>query len=532
MTGECKVYLKPNIQVEPLWNNWYAWVLLIPPASAALNLLERYLPIMKSYVASPQLHVAALKNPAMKGGPFIDLGGKRVDEVKALLEQTTSRCQRVLEFGRALKQFSSALVQKAKGMALDPIYKEMPDVLKGYVELCYDVNHSPTVRVFEPLLYRSEMYAESAQSIALSEIVRDKERPFIMSTPRLKDDQTVFLETPFRNPGLDRLFRMKREAQSYGAIRDCFDIAGAAEFRFQSFFTEAAPPPAPAYDGDQMRIRYLGHACLLIETKNVTILVDPIVSYTYSADLPRYTYADLPDRIDYVLITHSHHDHILLETLLQLRHKVKTVVVGRNLDGFLQDPSLQLALQNTGFPNVMEVRDMTEIPIPNGSITAIPFLGEHHDLLIQSKNAYLVRIGERRVLCVADSCNPETRLFEHVFRQAGEPEILFLGMECEGAPPSWLYGVFFPQALPREVDRSRRSRGSTFDEASALVDRFHFKQVYVYAMGQEPWLSHILDNELNEESESYIQSRKLVAHCRARGIVSENLYAQKEIWTH
>ena len=134
MTGDSKVYLKPNIQVEPLWNNWYAWILLIPPASAALNLLERYLPIMKSYVASPQLHVAALKNPAMKGGPFIDLGGKRVDEVKALLGQTTTRCQRVLEFGRALKQFSSALVEKAKSMALDPIYKEMPDILKGYVE--------------------------------------------------------------------------------------------------------------------------------------------------------------------------------------------------------------------------------------------------------------------------------------------------------------------------------------------------------------------------------------------------------------
>ena len=245
----------------------------------------------------------------------------------------------------------------------------------------------------EPLLYRSEYYAESAQSIALSEIVRDKERPFIMSTPRLPDERTVFLETPFRNPALDDLFRMKREAASYGVIRDKLEIPAGAEPRFQSFFTETAPPPAPVYDGEEMRIRYLGHACVLIQAKGVSILVDPLVSYTYSSDLPRFTYEDLPEKIDYALITHSHHDHILLETLLQLRHKVKTVVVGRNLDGFLQDPSLQLALQQTGFPNVLEVRDMTEIPIPNGSITAIPFLGEHHDLLIQSKNAYLVRIG-------------------------------------------------------------------------------------------------------------------------------------------
>lgn len=525
-----KVYLKQNIQVEPLFAGWYSWILMIPPASAALNLIERYLPIMKSYVASPQLHVAALKNPAMKGGPFIDLGGKHVDEVRQLIQETSSRYQTILDFGRALKQLSSTLVQKAKGMALDPLYHEVPEILKGYVELCYDVNHSPTFRVFEPLLYRSEYYAERAQSIALSEIVRDKERPFIMSTPRLKDDRTVLLGMPFSNPALDDLFRMKRTAAPYESIRERMQVGESAEPVFRSLFTEDAPALPPAYDGDDMRIRYFGHACLLIETRNVRILVDPLVSYTYDSPLSRFTFADLPDEIDYVLITHSHHDHILLETLLQLRHKVKTIVVGRNQDGFLQDPSLQLALQQTGFPNVVEVRDMTEIPIPNGNITAIPFLGEHHDLAIQSKNAYLVRIGERRVLCVADSCNPETRLFEHVFKLCGEPEILFLGMECEGAPPSWLYGVFFPQALPREIDRSRRSRGSTFEEASALVDRFHFKQVYVYAMGQEPWLSHILDNELDEKSQSYIQSRKLVAHCQAKGIVAENLYARKEIW--
>ena len=51
------------------------------------------------------------------------------------------------------------------------------------------------------------------------------------------------------------------------------------------------------------------------------------LSYDYHADLPRYTYSDLPDRIDYVVITHNHQDHVLLETLLQLRHQIGTVIV-------------------------------------------------------------------------------------------------------------------------------------------------------------------------------------------------------------
>ena len=54
-------------------------------------------------------------------------------------------------------------------------------------------------------------------------------------------------------------------------------------------------------------------------------LFDPVLSYTYESEIARYTYADLPDHIDYVVITHNHQDHILLETLLQfLRRRLVT----------------------------------------------------------------------------------------------------------------------------------------------------------------------------------------------------------------
>ena len=63
----------------------------------------------------------------------------------------------------------------------------------------------------------------------------------------------------------------------------------------------------------------------------------------------------------------------------------------------------------------------------------------------------------------------------------------------------------------------------------ALIERLGFQSVYVYAMGQEPWLSHILDNELTDESVSLSESRKLMAYCASRGIAAEHLFAQKEI---
>ena len=523
------IYLRPNIQVDPLFNHWYAWILLIPPATAAMNTLERHLKIMKSYAASPAMHAAAVRNPAMRGGPFIDLGGQRVAEVKKLIDEIQTRCSRLIEFAGAIGQLHRLLQEKAKGMALQPLYGEVPEPLKGYVELCYDMSGNPSFRVLESLLYRSDYYSTASQNIGLSEITEDRKRPFMLSTPRLPDDSAAYLNIPFADERLDDLFRMKRAPQPAGAIIERLHGVVSNESRLQSFFTETAPPPAPAYGGDGFRIRYFGHGCLLIESRHVRILTDPFISYRYNTTLPRFTYDDLPDEIDYVLITHSHHDHILMETLLQLRHMTKNFIVPRNFDGFLQDPSLQLALQHTGFKNVREVRDLEEISIPGGSIVTLPFVGEHHDLYVQSRTGYRIEIGGRSLLCIADSCNLEPRLYDHVYKMFGKSDLLFLGMECEGAPASWIYGPFFPKPMPRDIDQSRRARGSNFGEAAALVERFDIKSVYVYAMGQEPWLSHILDNEFTDESLALSECRKLIEYCAGRGITAENLFAQKEM---
>ena len=48
---------------------------------------------------------------------------------------------------------------------------------------------------------------------------------------------------------------------------------------------------------------------------------------------------------------------------------------------------------------------MEELTFDSGSITAIPFLGEHADLNIASKAAYLVRVNGHSLLFAADSCN-------------------------------------------------------------------------------------------------------------------------------
>jgi hypothetical protein len=151
MTTE-KLCFRQDVIVEPLYDQWYAWSYLISPATAAMYIANSHLKKMQSFVSAPQMHVAALKNPAMLGGPFIDHDASRVDEIKVLVERTTREHAHMLKFAAAVEELDKLLAAEAAGFSLEPLYQKVPEVLKGYVELLYDLNNQPSMRFIEGLL--------------------------------------------------------------------------------------------------------------------------------------------------------------------------------------------------------------------------------------------------------------------------------------------------------------------------------------------------------------------------------------------
>jgi L-ascorbate metabolism protein UlaG (beta-lactamase superfamily) len=522
-------YLKPNVVIEPLVERWYAWSHLISPATAAMNVVGRHLKIMNSYIQSPQIHAAAVRNPKMLGGPFMDYKTPRVEDIKRLRETTRVDHADCIALAQAIAELDELLKKEAKGYSLEALYEKVPEILKGYVELAYDLNNNPSFRIFESLLYKSKFYKEDAQSVALW-VTDNDERPFCLSTPRLNGPKVLHLDIPLNHFGIDTLSRMKRQPGSIDEVAAQLGVKEEDRPLFDTFFTRQEHPAYRKYEGPYVRMRYFGHACILIETKDISILVDPLISYYgYESSVAHFSDIDLPDVIDYVLITHNHQDHILFETLLPLRHKIRNVIVPRTTTGALQDPNLKLVFNHVGFDNVIEIDEMEEVNHGSCVITGIPFTGEHSDLNIQAKTCYHVAVDRFTFFFVADSRVLEARVYEHIHKIIGDVDVVFLGMECDGAPLSWLYGPLLTEELARDKDQSRRLSGSNYERGIHLIDIFHPSEAYVYAMGQEPWLEFISTVRYTEASNPIVQSNMLIQECLRRGIISERLYGEKEL---
>ncbi len=522
------LYLRPNIKMEPLIWGWYAWPYLIPPSTASCNIVERHLKIMQSYVQNPQIHAQAVKDPELLGGPFIDLDGKKVEEIKNLISQTKKDCEDLIILNDSLKKLDIFLQSECQGDSLEDVYSKIPDSLRGLVELVYDLNNHPSIRLIEPLIYK-RYYSSNYQTIVLSEINSDF-RKFILSTPRVLEEG-ININTAFSNPILDKLFKMREFPGDIKEIQESLKIPKEKESIFKSFFTDIPPKLKEdrEYTQDGVRIRYFGHACILVQTKSVSILFDPVISYlTDDNSVSRYTLADLPDYIDYVIITHNHQDHFMFETLIQLRHKIGTIIFPSNCGGALQDPSMKLILQYTGFNSLIELKEMEVIELEDGKIIALPFLGEHANLNIHTKLSYCLNLGNKNIMFAADSNNPDPHLYDYLVQFLGPIDMLFLGMECDGAPLTWMYGPLLTQQLKRSYNDNRTLSGSNFEQAWSIVQKLKCNEVYIYAMGQEPWLNYIMALKYSEDSPQIVESNKLVSECIKNGIKSERLFGKKE----
>ncbi len=92
-------------------------------------------------------------------------------------------------------------------------------------------------------------------------------------------------------------------------------------------------PPAQV-EGERMRVTWIGHATVLIQTNGLNILTDPVWSeragpFGFGPQRvaePGVRFEDLP-KIDLVLVSHNHYDHMDLATLERLWDRDRPTIV-------------------------------------------------------------------------------------------------------------------------------------------------------------------------------------------------------------
>lgn len=97
---------------------------------------------------------------------------------------------------------------------------------------------------------------------------------------------------------------------------------------------EATDIPPQKVDND-IRISYVGHVTFLIQTANLNILTDPVWServspFSFAGPKrlipPGIKFEDLP-KIDIILISHNHYDHLDVATIKKLWHRDRPHII-------------------------------------------------------------------------------------------------------------------------------------------------------------------------------------------------------------
>ena len=520
--------LADHVVAEPLVHGFHAWWCGVSPFSGAMHAARYSLPTLEAYLADPEECYRYAKDPRLAGSRFPALDPRRLPEVEAFVAEYRAAYADAVRFTGAVLELGELLVNEAKGQAMEGFYSRVPAPLRGLVELVYDYHNRPHAVFDEGFGYRSSLYKRSGQELRLFEHESDASRPFYVSTPRLPDAGEFSWKVPFADPRVRDLFALDLEP---GPIEGVLDRMGGSAEHLRRLLVEAPPRCRPAWTGSAPRVTYIGHACILIERAGRSVLFDPFLEVLpRQGEAARFSYDALPPRIDLAVITHVHTDHFALEPMLRLLPRVERLVVPRAANLMVGDVSMRRVAEAIGYRDIVEVETFDSVRVGDAmELTATPFMGEHGDVAHRSKQTYFLRAGDETFYVAADSLSLEPEVARTVRRELGDAQTVFMNTETEGAPLSWPFDGLFPKKRNRELERTRRCRGSNHDEGLALLRELGARRFYNYAMGLEPWLSRILGPASPPESSRMLESERLVQSARSQGIEADRLIGSKEL---
>jgi L-ascorbate metabolism protein UlaG (beta-lactamase superfamily) len=182
---------------------------------------------------------------------------------------------------------------------------------------------------------------------------------------------------------------------------------------------------------DEVAVTFVNHATFVIQTGGITILTDPVWSERTSplrrigpkrVRKPGVAFEELP-RVDIILLSHNHYDHLDIATLTQLRQSFDPIVLAAAGDARLVGP--------LGFKDMRELDWWDEIEFNETlKVTFVP--AQHFSargLLDRQRSlwgSYMIESRGRRVYFGGDT--GYSTHFSDIRTRLGSPDIAMLGI--------------------------------------------------------------------------------------------------------
>jgi len=222
----------------------------------------------------------------------------------------------------------------------------------------------------------------------------------------------------------------------------------------------AAPPPPPVPRGDDVVVTWIGHASFLLQTAGGNFLIDPVFSRRTSpvtwagpqrVHPPGVAFDALP-RIDAVLISHDHYDHLDVATLRSLAAK--------HAPRFIAPLRHRELLAANGAREIVELDWWDSHALwSQASVTLTPTMHWSNRLGSPRNHrlwgGFFFQLGPKRAWFVGDTAY-DASIFREIRQRLGEPDLALVPIG--GYEPRWFMAPM--HVNPAEAVELHRESGA------------------------------------------------------------------------
>ena len=472
------VRLKSNLRFQPLFSGFSMQIDHLHPLFSALRLFRKDLPYIESDVSSFNLWCSE-QNHEFKSA-FEKLKGLSLNWSNFLVD-----------------------LEKQDGYCLDSLYNKLPQEVRGGVELFYTGLNKASYKT-NALLYERNPSKDL--------------HSFIFTNAKTNPNWKYW----WGSGSTDLHIKQSLDHITCTSLTDLilnpsdFDllyekISSDIDRNTLQLITEDDAKGSridESNDDLAFEVRYINHATVVVKKDGYSVMVDPLLNfYDVENEVSLYDYA--PKKIDYVLITHAHYDHIDLSTLITLRNRIGKILLPRASE-VETDFNLKKALEPYFPGKVAEIDMFDEIEVGNEfTITPLPFQGEHADL-ISPKVTWLVSVTGKNYWFGGDSRAIDINLHKFVREKYGSFEAIFIGTVCQGSSLARAY-PHFANITSETNSNSRSTAGADHREIFEMINALNPKMVCIYALGYEKWFRNFLGNPIQSYRDEFDLLRCLVS---------------------